>query len=89
MIYHIHSIPLTNIHGNFNFCQFFKTVHLLSFFSWALLSALSVGVVALYNSRGWPVNTRTRKIFHLAILLVYTSGTGHMSSLHLRCRSHF
>ena len=67
--------------------QFFKTVHLLSFFSWALLSALSVGVVALYNSRGWPVNTRTRKIFHLAILLVYTSGsgTGLAASLRLNC----
>jgi len=41
---------------------------------WLGLIVLSVAVVALYNQRGWTVNTRTRKIFHLAIVLVYISG---------------
>jgi len=41
---------------------------------WAFLVVLAVGVVALYNRQGWPVNTKTRKIFHLAVVLVYVSG---------------
>ncbi len=49
---------------------------MLSFCSWALLACLSVAVVALYQARGWSVNTRTRKIFHLAVVLVYLSGRG-------------
>jgi hypothetical protein len=46
----------------------------LSFCSWALLACLSVAVVTVYQAKGWSVNTRTRKIFHLAVVLVYLSG---------------
>ena len=41
---------------------------------WAGLVILSLALVALYNSQGWQVNTRTRKIFHAAIVMVYVSG---------------
>ena len=44
---------------------------------WTVLVILSVGVVLVYNLRGWTVTTRTRKIFHLAIVLVYWSGLQH------------
>ena len=44
---------------------------------WTLLVLLSVGVVILYNIRGWSVTTRTRKIFHVAIVCVYWSGLHH------------
>jgi hypothetical protein len=30
----------------------------------------------LLCAKGWTVNTRTRKIFHLAVVLVYLSGRG-------------
>ena len=43
-------------------------------FTWSLLVLASVAVVGLYSSRGWEVTTGTRKLFHVAILLVYTSG---------------
>ena len=35
---------------------------------------MSVAVVGVYNSKGWKVSTSTRKIFHLAIVMVYWSG---------------
>ena len=41
---------------------------------WAGLVLLSLAVVALYNSRRWVVTTRTRKVFHVAIVMVYISG---------------
>ena len=44
---------------------------------WTVLVILSVGVVLVYNLRGWTVTTRTRKIFHVAIVLVYWSGLQH------------
>jgi len=44
------------------------------FVFWTMLVVLSVWVVGLYTSRGWSVTTRTRKIFHVAIVLVYWSG---------------
>jgi len=44
------------------------------FVCWAVLVVMSVSMVGLYTSRGWPVTTRTRKIFHIAIVLVYWSG---------------
>lgn len=51
-----------------------STTPVLLIISWAVLVCISVGMVALYRARGWPVNTRTRKIFHLAVVLVYLSG---------------
>ena len=41
---------------------------------WAGLVLVSVAVVGLYHARGWQVTTSTRKIFHLAIVLVFLSG---------------
>ena len=41
---------------------------------WAGLVSASLGVVWLYNQRGWRVSSSTRKIFHAAILLVFLSG---------------
>ena len=41
---------------------------------WAVLVLLSLAVVALYNHQGWWVTTRTRKIFHVAIVMVFLSG---------------
>jgi len=49
------------------------TVILLLMF-WVFLVVLSVSVVALYIQQGWTVNTKTRKLFHLAVVLVYASG---------------
>ena len=49
------------------------TVVLLLMF-WVFLVVLSVCVVALYQQQGWVVNTKTRKLFHLAVVLVYASG---------------
>ena len=49
------------------------TVILLLLF-WVFLVVLSVCVVALYHQQGWIVNTKTRKLFHLAVVLVYVSG---------------
>lgn len=45
--------------------------------SWAGLVAVSVGVVAVYNSNNWPVNTVTRKLFHVAVMLVYIPGLSY------------
>jgi len=42
--------------------------------SWCLLAAVSVLVVVVYYRLGWPVNTRTRKIFHLSVIGVYIPG---------------
>ena len=42
--------------------------------TWSLLVLASLAVVGLYSSRGWAVTTGTRKLFHVAILLVYVSG---------------
>jgi hypothetical protein len=50
-----------------------STVVLLMMF-WVFLVVLSVCVVALYHQQGWEVNTKTRKLFHLAVVLVYVSG---------------
>jgi len=41
---------------------------------WSLLGVASLSVVAVWPSRGWQVTTRTRKVFHLAVVLVYSSG---------------
>lgn len=49
------------------------TVIMLLLF-WVFLVVLSVSVVVLYHKQGWPVNTKTRKLFHLAVVLVYVSG---------------
>ena len=49
------------------------TVTMLLIF-WTVLVTISVAVVGVYNSKGWKVSTSTRKIFHLAIVLVYWSG---------------
>ena len=51
-----------------------RTMVMLLLFTWSLLVLASVAVVGLYSSRGWVVTTGTRKLFHVAILLVYTSG---------------
>ena len=50
------------------------TTILLLLLFWTFLVILAVGVVVLYNKQGWPVNTKTRKLFHLAVVLVYVSG---------------
>merc|ERR1719342_1810706 len=49
------------------------TVMMLLMF-WTVLVIMSVAVVGVYNSKGWKVSTSTRKIFHLAIVMVYGSG---------------
>ena len=49
------------------------TVMMLLMF-WTVLVIMSVAVVGVYNSKGWKVSTSTRKIFHLAIVMVYWSG---------------
>ena len=54
-----------------------RTVVIFLVFTWSLLVLSSVAVVALYTSRGWVVTTGTRKLFHVAIVLVYTSGLQH------------
>ena len=54
-----------------------RTIVMLLLFTWSLLVLASVAVVGLYSSRGWVVTTGTRKLFHVAILLVYTSGLLH------------
>jgi len=41
---------------------------------WAGLVLVSLAVVALYNSRRWQVNTKTRKIFHVTTVMVFLSG---------------
>jgi len=41
---------------------------------WSMLGLASLAVVPLYHWKNWKVTTRTRKIFHLAVLAVYTSG---------------
>lgn len=41
---------------------------------WSILGLLSLAVVPLYNWQKWKVTTSTRKLFHVAILGVYTSG---------------
>ena len=42
--------------------------------TWAGLVGAAVWLVQLYTSRGWQVTTRTRKLFHLLVVTVYTSG---------------
>ncbi|XP_023333333.1 dolichol kinase isoform X2 [Eurytemora carolleeae] len=42
--------------------------------SWIVLGVLSVCVVVVYKHKGWPVHSRTRKLFHLAVILVYVPG---------------
>ena len=37
---------------------------------WAVLSVAAIAVVVVYNSHNWEVNTVTRKIFHMAVVLV-------------------
>ena len=54
-----------------------RSMALLLVFTWSLLVLSSVAVVALYTSRGWVVTTGTRKLFHVAIVLVFTSGLQH------------
>ena len=41
---------------------------------WSVLGLASVAVVPLYRLLAWRVTTATRKIFHLSVLLVFTSG---------------
>ena len=41
---------------------------------WSLLGLLSLAVVPIYHWQQWRVTTRTRKLFHVAVLAVYTSG---------------
>jgi len=44
---------------------------------WLLLTLSAVSTVAVYNAKSWPVNTTTRKIFHLAVILVYIPGLAY------------
>lgn len=53
--------------------------------SWGTLSVLSVGVVILYKYMNWSVTTSTRKIFHLAVVLVYISGLLYEPTLLYYC----
>ena len=39
-----------------------------------MLGLASLALVPLYHWKNWKVTTRTRKIFHVAVLAVYTSG---------------
>jgi len=57
-----------------NYLLLSKTTVLLLLVFWTVLVSLSVAVVVLYHSKGWTVNTRTRKLFHLSVVLVYVSG---------------
>jgi len=41
---------------------------------WSILGLLSLAVVPIYHWQQWNVTTRTRKLFHLAVLAVYTTG---------------
>lgn len=41
---------------------------------WSILGLLSLAVVPIYHWQRWKVTTRTRKLFHVAVLAVYTSG---------------
>ena len=41
---------------------------------WSLLGLLSLAVIPIYHWQQWNVTTRTRKLFHVAVLAVYTSG---------------
>ena len=54
-----------------------RTMVMMLLFTWSLLVLASVAVVGLYTSRGWQVTTGTRKLFHVAIVLVYISGLQH------------
>jgi len=50
------------------------TSNMLLLLFWASLVLCAVSVVIVYHHMCWPVNTKTRKLFHLAIILVYVSG---------------
>ena len=52
----------------------YKTTVLALLLFWMVLVILSVSVVVLYHKKGWVVNTRTRKLFHLSVVMVYVSG---------------
>jgi len=53
--------------------------------SWLVLSVLSVCVVLLYKYMDWKVTTITRKIFHLAVILVYVPGLLYEPALLYYC----
>jgi len=52
----------------------YRTAVLALLVFWMVMVCLSVAVVVLYHKKGWSVNTRTRKLFHLSVVLVYVSG---------------
>lgn len=69
--------PAYLLHQGLNFshhCLATMKTSILLLTWWAALSLGAISVVAVYNANAWPVGTKTRKIFHLAVILVYIPG---------------